>query len=113
MLKLNKFEVYINKTIVGKIIKFSKQTNKKTLKGQTLNINYFYWWYKELYNFRSIGILVKKKRKFFYNTLSLTLFFIIKNIRVNQIYFNTSPFITFIKKRSITKKKLIKSLYIL
>lgn len=113
MIKRNKFKIFINKTILGKLIKFNEKTNKKLIKGQMLKMNYFYWWYKELYNFRIIGLLVKKKRKFEHNSLNLTLFYIIKNVRVNQTYANTSPFITFIKKRINAKKKLIKSLYIL
>lgn len=113
MIKYNKFKLYMNKTIIGKILKLSNNKNKNLIKGHTLSIYYFYWWYRELYKFKIFGLLVKKKRRFNYNPLNLTLFYIIKNVRVNQIYITTSPFITFIKKRLTTKKKLIKSLYIL
>lgn len=110
MIKLNKIKIYLNRTLLGKIIKLNNNLIKNT---DTLSIYYFYWWYKEMYNFKTRGICVRKKQKFNFNSLSFTLFFIIKNIRVNQVYLNTSPFITFIKKRNKMKKKLIKSIYIL
>lgn len=110
MVGVNKIKVYLNRNLLGKIIKFSDGMIKK---NDTLSINYFYWWYKEMYNFKTVGICVRKKRKLNFNSLSFTLFFIIKNIRVNQVYLNTSPFITFIKKRNKMQRKLVKSLYIL
>lgn len=106
----NKIKAYLNRNLLGKIIKYSNNIIKKK---DTLSINYFYWWYKEMYNFKTVGICIRKKRKFDFNVLSFTLFFIIKNIRVNQVYLHTSPFITFIKRRNKMEKKLIKSLYIL
>lgn len=66
-----------------------------------------------MYNFKTVGVCVRKKRKYNFNSLSFTLFFIIRNIRVNQVYLDTSPFITFIKKRNKAQKKLVKSLYII
>ena len=110
MVNVKKIELYLNRTLLGKIIKLNKNLIKNS---DTLSIYYFYWWYKEMYNFKTIGICVRKKQKFSFNSLSFTLFFIIKNIRINQVYLNTSPFITFIKKRNKKKKKLIKLLYIL
>nr|QFQ52407.1 hypothetical protein [Paramoeba aparasomata] len=112
MKNIGKFERYINKTIMGKITKYSFKSN--ILIGDTLSINYFYWWYKEIYNFKTVGICVKTKKKFHLNVESYKLFFIIKNIRVNQVYLSTSPFLTCLKKkRKIKRKKLIKTLYIL
>nr|YP_009308420.1 hypothetical protein [Paramoeba pemaquidensis]AOS85558.1 hypothetical protein [Paramoeba pemaquidensis] len=110
MVNVKKIEIYLNRTLLGKIIKLNKNLIKNT---DTLSVYYFYWWYKEMYNFKTIGICVRKKQKYNFNSLSFTLFFIIKNIRVNQVYLNTSPFITFMKKRNKMKKKLIKLLYIL
>lgn len=110
MVNINKIKLYLNRNLLGKLVKYNNNVIKTS---NTLSINYFYWWYKEMYNFKTVGICIKKKRKFNFNTLSFTLFFIIKNIRVNQVYFNTSPFITFIKKRNKINKKIIKSIYIL
>ena len=110
MVNINKIRLYLNRNLLGKLLKYNNNTIKTS---DTLSINYFYWWYKEMYNFKTVGICIKKKRKFDFNTLSFTLFFIIKNIRVNQVYLNTSPFITFIKKRNKKNKKIIKSLYII
>lgn len=110
MVSVNKIKVYLNRNLLGKIIKYSNNIIKK---NDTLSINYFYWWYKEMYNFKTVGICVRKKRKYNFNSLSFTLFFIIRNIRVNQVYLDTSPFITFIKKRNKAQKKLVKSLYII
>lgn len=110
MVSINKIKVYLNRNLIGKIIKYN---NGFIEKKNTLSINYFYWWYKELYNFKTVGICVRKKRKLSFNSLSFTLFFIIKNIRVNQVYLDLSPFITFVKKRNKMHKKLVKSLYIL
>ena len=112
IVKEKKIKLYLNRTILGKIIKFS---NKVIRKSNTLMVYYFYWLYQEVHNFITKGFCVRKRRKSGINIYSLnfTLFFSIKNVKVNQVYINTSPFITFYKKHKKQSKKLIKSIHII
>ena len=61
---------------MGKISKFNNNMLKK---NDEIKLDYFYWLYKEIYQFKILGICIKNYKKLFYNMSSFVLFISIKN----------------------------------
>lgn len=73
------------------------------IKNRIVNINYFYWFYRELFIREHKGICIKENFKRS-NMSSFMLFYKYKNVTINQLYFFNSPFNLFIKNNLNPKK---------
>lgn len=99
---------YISKIINGRLVKHYRY---RLNLNDSIFFSYFYWLYQKDYKFNSEGICFRLN----YGLNGMASFVIynnIKNIKFNQLYFLNNPFIFFIKKRVILKKKQ-KNLFIL
>lgn len=99
-----KIELYYKKTNIGILSYFYKSQIKS---NHLIDINFFYWLYRKTYDRRIRGLCIKKKNNFHCNMESFTLYYKYRNIRVNQVFFNSSPFNLLLKfKRSYSFHKL-------
>lgn len=108
MVAVAKIKGFRLKTLHGKLLRKLKNSIKKS---SAILVHYYYWLYFELYQFKVNGYILSIKNKYIFNLLSFLLFYKIKNISINQLYFITSPFIIGIEKQNRIQK--LKGFYIL
>jgi hypothetical protein len=94
---------YIKKTFSYKLLKTSSNFLSK---GDKVAVSYFYWFYKKELNHTISGTCYKVKQHLLKNNLfSFILLCEQNNVHYTQLFFLSSPFIYFIKKRSFKQKK--------
>jgi len=106
---MNKINYYFKKNLVGKIAKNYKYRIKKKY---LVNIKYYYWLYYKIYKRDNIGLCIKKVNKIFINMESFILYFKYKDLKLNQLYFNNSPY-NYLLKYKYNKNIKLKKIYII
>jgi hypothetical protein len=91
MKKINKniITLHYDKTNLGILSVFYK---KKIRKQYNIDIIFFYWLYRKVYDRNIKGFCIKKTNNIYNNMESFTIYYKYRNVKVNQIYFNSSPF---------------------
>lgn len=89
----------------------SIEYKKKLNNNISIELKYFYWLYKNVYIRNIKGLIINFNKKQYLNMESFLLYYRYKNIRLNQLYFVTSPFNLFLKYKISNIKKY--KLYIL
>lgn len=96
---------YLKKTLIGKL---SYKYKFLIRKNDYLTIKYFYWLYRSSYERKTAGICIKRCKKLFNNMEHFILYFKYKNVKINQLYFNNSPFNTELLNKKIRTKSQIR-----
>jgi hypothetical protein len=103
-----------NKKMKSKIYKYlqknlSNQLSKNCvyfiLTERDIKLKYFFWLNNESFFYINKGFCIKVVRKKYYHMNNFLLYYFLKNMKINQLFFNSSPFIFFLQKAKIKKKK--------
>lgn len=97
----NKIKLYIYKNLFSKIIKNYKLFID--IKKDIL-IKYFFWLNNENFLYVNKGFCIKIKWKKNLNMDNFVLYYYLRNMQINQLFFFSSPFIFLIKKKNSDKK---------
>lgn len=69
-----------------------------------ISIQYFFWLNNEIFVYNNNGFCIKKNKKENFHMDSFILFYFLRNMRVNQLFFTNVPFIFLLKKKYSEKK---------
>lgn len=67
-------------------------------------IKYFFWLNNELLIYKNEGFCIKKNKKKSFHMDSFILYYYLKNMKINQLFFTSTPFIFFLKRKYSEKK---------
>ena len=96
-----KIKNYLNRSLLNKI---SKNYRYFINFQNDISLKYFFWLNNELFFYENKGFCIKKKKWENFHVDSFVLYYYLRNMKINQLFFTSNPFIFFLKKKSSEKK---------